>query len=156
MTEYRKVEGNIEHRPTKYDGFKLIKTEKPYRHQKGSGRSACFDLAKDGMLIGAWTKKCSDIGYDSKFVVGSLIKLSDAEYAGWKISEKNDKGLTIDQIKKVRDVDPVKAAEREEKVKAVTEAKAVKKAERDAKKAATEAKKAEPKKEKKKKAAVPA
>lgn len=129
MPEYRNSAGKpVEHKPTKYDGFKLVKTEHPYRHQKGSGRSRCFELASDGMLIGTWTKKCAEEGFDSSFVVGSLIKLSGTEKPGWIFSEKNDKGQTLDDIKKVRQVDPKKAAERAAKAQAAKEAKASKSA----------------------------
>lgn len=134
MTTYSKGSDKpIPHRKSKYDGFKLVNTGKPYRHQKGSGRAACFEVAKDGMLIGTWTKKCAEQGaangkyYDSKFVVGSLDKLSRAAYAAWTFSEKDDKGKTIEEVRKIREVDPDKMAERQERAKKMQEAKAAKK-----------------------------
>lgn len=127
MPEYRKSDGTVvEHKATKYDGFKLVKTEHPYRHQKGSGRSRCFELAQDGMLIGTWTKKCAEEGYDSRFVVGSLIKLAGTANPGWVFSETDNKGQTLADVKKVRDVDPAKAAERSAKAKAAADAKKAK------------------------------
>jgi len=138
MPEYRKGSDKpVAHRQTKYDGFKLVKTEHPYRHQKGSGRSACFGVAKDGMLIGTWTKAVAEKGasdgrfYDSQFVIGSLDKLSGTATPGWTFSDKDDKGRTLAEVKKIRDVDPAKAAARAEKAKAAAEAKAAKKAEAD-------------------------
>lgn len=145
MTEYRKAAGAVEHKATKYDGFKLIKTDHPYKHQKGSGRAAAFELAKDGMLVGTWTKNCAKEGFESKFVVGSLIKLQGAKEPGWKISEKNDKGQTLDEVKKVREVDPVKLAEREARAKLTAEKKAAREAKAAEKKAAADKKKADKK-----------
>lgn len=149
MPDYRKSAGGpVEHRPTKYDGFKLVKTEHPYKHQKGSGRSQVFQWAKDGMLIGDWTKECAKHGFESKFVVGSLLKLTGAAKPGWTISEKDANGRTLAEVKKIRDIDPKKKAEREAKAKAAAEAKAKKKAEREAAKAAKAKAKPSGKKEK--------
>ena len=168
MPEYQKgYDKPIPHSTTKYDGFKLIKTEFPYKHQEGSGRAAAFALAKDGMTIGDWAKACATTGaklkvgdnevvryFDSKFIIGSLIKLQGAKEPGWKISEKDDQGRTLADVKKIRDVDPMKLAEREkakaerEKAKAAKaeareKAKAEKEKQAAAKKDAAAAKKAE-------------
>ena len=131
----------VPHKTSKYDGFKLVNTGKPYRCQKGSGRMAVFGVAKDGMLIGTWTKKCAEQGasngrfYESRFVIGSLDKLSRADYAGWTFSPKNDKGKTLEEVRKIRDVDPSKLVERQERAKAMQEAKKAKKAEKNVAKA---------------------
>lgn len=150
MTDYRTAQGSpVPHVATKYDGFKLIKTEHPYKHQKGSGRAVCFDLAQDGMTIGDWAKACAAQGFDSKFVVGSIIKLQGAKEPGWLISKADDQGRTLAMIKKIRDADPSILAKREAKKAASDEAKANAKAKRDAdlatKAAAKEAKAAETK-----------
>ena len=142
MTDYAKGSDKpVPHKTSKYDGFKIVNTGKPYRCQKGSGRMAVFAVAKDGMLIGTWTKKCAEQGasngryYESRFVIGSLDKLSRADYAGWTFSAKNDKGKTLEEVRKIRDIDPSKLAERQERAKAMQEAKKAKKAEKDEAKA---------------------
>jgi len=147
LPDYRKAAGApVKHKATKYDGFKLIKTEHPYKHQKGSGRSQVFEFAKNGMTIGQWTQIAAQHGFEPSFTVGSLLKLQGADKPGWEISEKDDKGRTLAEVKKIRDVDPSKKAEREAKAKAAAEAKARKKAEREAaKKAKAETKKKAPK-----------
>lgn len=93
----------VEHRVSKYDGFKIVVTGKPYRHQKGSGRQQIFDLAKDGMLIKDWTKLCAAKGFDTKFVTGSLKKLHGAEYAAFKFSAKDESGKTLAEVTKQRE-----------------------------------------------------
>ncbi len=142
MTDYAQGSDKaVPHKTSKYDGFKLVNTGKPYRCQKGSGRMAVFGVAKDGMLIGTWTKKCAEQGasngrfYESRFVIGSLDKLSRADYAGWTFSPKNDKGKTLEEVRKIRDVDPSKLVERQERAKAMQEAKKAKKAEKNVAKA---------------------
>lgn len=153
MPEYRKGEASpVPHKSTKYDGFKLVKTETPYRQQKGSGRSACFAIARDGMTIGTWCKNLAEKGagdgkyYSASFAIGSLIKLAGTDNPGWIFSDKDDKGQTLLDIKKKRDVDPAKAAARSAKAKTAADAKAAKatktKAKGDAK--ATKAGKTKP------------
>ncbi len=100
----RKADKAVEHRPSKYDGFKIVSTGKTYRHQKGSGRSVCFGLAKDGMLISKWTELCAKEGFDAKFVTGSLKKLHGAEYAAWKFSDRDKDGKTLAEVTKQREV----------------------------------------------------
>ena len=127
MPKFRKSSDKaVEQKPNKYDGFKLVKTEHPYKHQKGSGRAEAFTYAKDGMLIKAWAKICATHGHETKFVVGSLLKLSGTSAPGWTISEKDDKGRTLADVKKVRDVDPAKKAERTARARAASDAKAAK------------------------------
>lgn len=133
MTEYRKGAASpVAHVATKWDEFKLEKTEHSYKCQKGSGRQVCFDQARDGMTVKDWAKKCAEIGFDSRFVTGSLMKLQGAKSPGWKISEKNADGKTVEEVKKQRDEDPEKAKAREEKAAAKAKAKQ----EREEKKAA--------------------
>lgn len=105
---FRAPEKSVEWKPSKYDGFKLVKTG-DYRQQKGSGRSQCFELAKDGMLIGTWTKKCADLGYESKFPVNCLQKLLTTKAPSWTFSEKNNDGLTYDEVLHSRSEDNAKA-----------------------------------------------
>jgi len=143
MPEYRKGSDKpVAHRQTKYDGFKLVKTDHPYRHQKGSGRSACFGVAKDGMLVSTWTKIVAEKGaadgrfYDAQFVIGSLDKLSGTAAPGWTFSAKDDKGRTLAEVKKIRDVDPAKAKARAEKADAKAKAAAERKAAKAANKVA--------------------
>lgn len=109
---YRAPQKSVEWTPTKYDGFKLVKNGE-YRQQKGSGRSQCFELAKDGMLIGTWTKKCAEIGFESKFPVNCLQKLLMAKAPAWTFSEKNQDGLTYDEVLHSRSED--RAKEKKEK-----------------------------------------
>jgi len=82
---------------TKYDGFKLVR-QGDYKHQKGSGRSACFELAKDGMIVATWTKKCAEAGYEPIFAVNCVQKLSKAKEPGWVFSETNNEGLTYAEV----------------------------------------------------------
>lgn len=155
MPEYRNAKEAVDHIETKWDGFTIHKTEHPYRCQKGSGREQCFALAEDGMRVGDWTRKCAGAGYDSKFATGSLLKLQGAKEPGWVISEKDDQGRTVDEVKKIRDEDPAKIAEREAKKAAKAEERERKKAEREAAKAA-KAEAAKGKKGRAKKATEPA
>lgn len=134
VKRYRQPDRKVEWKPTKYDTFKLVKLG-DYRLQKGSARSECFALAKDGMTVATWTKKCAEIGYDSIFVVNCVQKLMGAKEPGWGFSEKNADGLDYETVKGSRSVDKAK-----EKV--------AKKAAKESKKAG---KKAAPKKGGKKK-----
>jgi hypothetical protein len=83
--------------PTKYDSFKLVMSG-DYKHQKGSGRSACFELAKHDMLIGTWTKKCAEYGFAPKFALGCLIKLRNADKPGWSFSKTNAEGKSYMEV----------------------------------------------------------
>jgi hypothetical protein len=148
MTDYRKAKDSVAHNKSKYDGFKVVKTEHAYKHQKGSGRSVCFEHAKNGMLIGEWTKVCASKGYDSNFVIGSLVKLQGAAQPGWAISEKDANGRTFLEVKKLREESP----ERKEKREQRDADKETRKAEREAKKVEREKANAEKKAERKAKA----
>ena len=105
----RSSETKVEHRPSKYDAFKVVVTGKPYRHQKGSGRQQIFDLVKDGMLVKDWTKLCAAKGFDTKFVTGSLKKLHGAEYAAFKFSAKDENGKSLEEVTKQREPKAAKA-----------------------------------------------
>ena len=94
---FRPPAKSVEWKPTKYDGFKLVKLGE-YRQQKGSGRSQCFELAKDGMLVSTWTKKCAELGYESIFPVNCVQKLMTTKAPAWGFSEKNQDGLTYDEV----------------------------------------------------------
>lgn len=108
--------------PTKYDTFKLV-YHGHYKHQAGSGRSAALELAKDGMLVGTWTKKCAEIGLTPTFAIGSIQKLMTTADPGWTFSEKNADGLTVKEVTGSRSTERAKE-------------KKVKKVEKEAKKAA--------------------
>lgn len=130
---FRPPEKSVEWKPTKYDGFKLVKLG-DYRLQKGSGRSQCFELAKDGQLISTWTKKCAEIGYESKFAVNCIQKLMTTKAPAWGFSEKNQDGLTYDEVLHSRSEDRAK----EKKAKAEKKAKPRKKAKKEAEEATAE------------------
>lgn len=148
MTVYRKAATDVAWSATKWDNFTIEATGKPYKTQKGSGRNAVFALIKAGMSVGAWTKEAVKHGFDPKFVTGSLLKHQEGETAAFKMSAKDSNGRPFDEVKKIRQVDPAKAAEREAKAKAREEAKAKTAAEKEAKakaKAAEKEQKAEAK-----------
>ena len=107
VKRYRKPEKNVEWYATKYDTFKLVNAN-DYRLQKGSARSECFALAKDGMLVSTWTKKCVEIGHNPTFAVNCVQKLYGAKEPGWTFSEKNAEGLTYEQVKGSRTTDNAK------------------------------------------------
>jgi hypothetical protein len=119
---YRMPASGVEWKPTKYDSFKLVKFGE-YRQQKGSARAEVFALAKDGMIVSTWTKKCADVGFDAVFAVNCIQKLMGAKEPGWGFSPTNSEGLDYETVKGSRSV--AKAKEKIEK-KAV---KAAKKAE---------------------------
>ncbi len=103
MPEYRQAAKDVAWKATKYDGFKLVKTEHTYKHQRGSGRSQCFALAKNGMKISDWTKLCAKAGWTAGFATGCLDKLMGAKAPGWLPSDKNDKGLGWVAVRKTRE-----------------------------------------------------
>jgi hypothetical protein len=86
-----------EWRATKYDSFKLVKLGE-YKMQKGSGRSQCFELAKDGMIVATWTKKCAEAGFDVLFPINCVQKLLTTEHPGWGFSDKNAEGLSYKEV----------------------------------------------------------
>lgn len=142
---YRAPKASVEWKPTKWDGFKLVKTEHGYRHQKGSGRSECFELAEDGITVGEWTRRCAEKGFDSKFVTGSLLKLQGAKQKGWAVSDTDDQGRTMAQVKSDREVDAEKAAAKAAKAAADAEARAALSAQRKIERDQAKALKAEEK-----------
>lgn len=107
----------VEWKPTKYDGFKLVK-KGDYRFQKGSGRAQCLELAKDGMLVGTWTKKCAEIGFESVFPVNCIQKLMTTKEPGWAFSDKNDKGMTVKEVTASRSEEGAKAKKEKAEAKA--------------------------------------
>lgn len=115
----------VEWYETKYDNFKLVKSG-DYRMQKGSGRSEALALAKDGMIVATWTRKCADIGLTPTFAVNSIQKLMNTKAPGWTFSPKNSDGLSIDEVKGSR-------AKSEKAVKDKVEKKRAKEAKKDAK-----------------------
>lgn len=122
VKRYRQTGKPIDPTPTKYDTFKLVKLGE-YKMQRGSGRSEAFALAKDGQLIGTWTKKCAEIGIDSIFAVNCIQKLMTTKNPGWGFSDKNADGLTYEEVKGSRKDPKEKKAKVEKKA-----AKAAKKA----------------------------
>jgi hypothetical protein len=133
MTTYRESEDKVDWAPTKWDGFKIEATGKPYKTQKGSGRHAVFALIKVGMTVGDWAKAAAAKGFDSKFTVGSLLKHQEGDTAAYRLSKVDANGRNFDQVKKIRQSDPEKQAKREAKAKAKAEAKAKNAAAREAK-----------------------
>jgi hypothetical protein len=130
---FRRITGKaVEWKATKFDSFKLVKKGE-YRSQTGSARSLAMELAKDGMIVSTWTKKCAEIGIDSNFATNSIQKLMTTKAPGWVFSDKNAEGLTYEAVKGSRS--PEKAAAKEK-------AKAAKDKERAAKAAAKEKAKA--------------
>jgi len=115
MTDFRKPKAAVEHKPSKFDGFTIVATGKPYKHQKGSGRAEVFLVIKAGTKISEWTKECAKLGFDSNFAVGSLQKHSNGKECAYKFSDKDDHGRTYDQVKKLRQADPSKAEARAKK-----------------------------------------
>lgn len=136
MPPYRKP-GEVNWTPTKYDECIVKLSGHPYRHQAGSGRAAALQMAVDGEKVGELTKRCAAAGFDSNFVVGSLLKQMGAKDHAFDIVAPE--GTTLEAIKALRQerqVSPEVAAKREAK-KQEAEAK------RAAKVAAMEAKAAE-------------
>lgn len=125
VKRYRRTGKPIDWYETKYDGFKLVKAGE-YRMQKGSGRSEALALAKDGMIVATWTRKCAEIGIEPIFAVNSIQKLMTTKTPGWVFSKTNADGLTIDEVKGSR-------AKDEKGAKAKVEKKRAKKAKKDAK-----------------------
>ena len=103
---YRASTTGIEWKAAKYDTFKLVKTIHPYRCQKGSGRQQIIDLAKDGMLVGTWTKKVAEAGWEPVFATNSIQKLMTTEKPGWVFSETNAEGKTYEEVKGTRGSKP--------------------------------------------------
>lgn len=149
MTEFRKPgTGPVPHFETKFDNCTIKATGKPYRHQKGSGRSAILALATDGMKLGELTKAAAAIGYDPNFTVQSCLKQHNTKDGGWTVVAPE--GTTLKEIlakREPRKVDPAKQAERDAKKKAAEEAKAKRLAEREEKQKAKDEEKAKKKAE---------
>jgi hypothetical protein len=140
MTEFRKAkEAAVEHYATKYDDCVLRSTGKPYRFQKGSGRSEVITrFASDGITLGEITRQAATQGFDPDFTVSSLFKHHDTTDGAWIIEPPA--GTTLEAIKKLRKerrVSPELKAKRE----ALAAEKAAKQAEREAAKAAAAAEK---------------
>jgi len=135
---YRMPEKSVEWKATKYDTFKLVKLGE-YRQQKGSARSECFAMAKDGMTVATWTKKCAEAGFDAVFAVNCVQKLMGAKEPGWGFSEKNADNLTYEEVKGSRSEANAKAKKDK---KAAKDDKAAKKAAKSDKPAGTGKKKA--------------
>lgn len=133
MNVYKRPVDAVAWSPTKWDGFRLVKTEHPYKHQQGSGRAMCLALAEDGMFIGDWTKKCAEAGFTSDFAIGSILKLMGAKEPGWRLSPTDDQGKTIEDLKNVREVNPERAARAAERAALAAEAKQKLAAEREEK-----------------------
>jgi len=106
-----------EWRTTKYDGFKLVKLGE-YKLQKDSGRSQCFELAKDGMMISTWTKKCAEAGFDVIFPINCVQKLMTTDKPGWGFSDKNSDGLSYKEVLGSRSTDKAKAKKEKKEAKA--------------------------------------
>lgn len=129
VKRYRRTGKQIEWAAGKYDTFKLVKKGE-YRLQKGSGRSEALALAKDGMLVGTWTKKCAEIGLEPTFCTNSIQKLMTTKAPAWVFSDKNSEGLTYDEVRGSRTLTKAK-----EKKSAKAEKAAKKAAPKAAKKA---------------------
>lgn len=141
MPRYRKTAGPVDWEPTKWDGFTLIKTEHPYHNQRGSGRSECFSVAEDGMLVSAWTEKCAAMGYRPNFAVGGVLKLMGAKKPGWTLSKTDAYGRSAEEVKNDREINLVKAEARAKKAAEAASVKEQKKAEAAQKRKEAEAKK---------------
>lgn len=130
MTElYRPKSTPVEHLPTKYDDCVLRSTGKEYRNQTGSGRSEMLaKFAKDGKRVGDIAKEAAAAGFETNFVVSSILKHEMSPKAAWVLEAPE--GTTLEAIKKQRQerrVSPEAAAKRQEQA-AAREAKAKAKA----------------------------
>jgi hypothetical protein len=117
MPAYRKPNEAVVHYPTKFDECIIRCTGKPYRHQVGSGRAAALAHIVDGMLIGQLTAITSPLGFDSDFVVGSLLKQTGAKDCAYLVEPPE--GTTLEAIKSLRNprkLTPEQAEKREQKV----------------------------------------
>lgn len=151
MTEFRKAIGEpVAATPTKWDGCTLKRTDKPYRQQKGSGRSEVLAMAEDGMTLGDLAKKAALAGFDSNFVMSAVKKQHDTKDAGWQIVPPSGKTLqSIVAERQERKLNPEQQAKKDEKAKAKESAKAEKEAAKQAKKAEQDEAKAKKDAEKK-------
>lgn len=124
MPPYRKP-GEVNWTPTKYDDCTVKMTGHPYRHQEGSGRAAALALVTDGVRVGDLTKLAAEHGFDSGFVVGSLLKQMGAKDHAFDIVAPE--GTTLDAIKATRQertLSPEQAAARQAKLEAAEAKKA--------------------------------
>jgi hypothetical protein len=125
---FRRVSGKaVPWVPSKFDSFKLVKKGE-YRSQKGSARSQVMELAKDGMLVGTWTKKCAEIGETSQFATNCIQKLMTTKAPGWTFSDKNAEGLTYEAVKSSRTLEKAASKEKAKAVKKAAPKRAPKKA----------------------------
>jgi hypothetical protein len=118
MPPYRKP-GEVNWTPTKYDECFVKLTGHPYRHQEGSGRAAALALVTDGVKVGDLTKLAAQHGFDSGFVVGSLLKQMGAKDHAFDIVAPE--GTTLDAIKATRQeraLSPEQEAARQAKLEA--------------------------------------
>jgi hypothetical protein len=84
--------------PTKYDDCVLRATGKPYRFQKGSGRSEILNnWAQDGRTIRELVAIAAEHGYDPVFTVGAVFRQHDTKDGAWIIEPPE--GTTLEQIK---------------------------------------------------------
>lgn len=137
MPAYRKPT-EVAWTATKYDDCTLQVTGHPYRHQKGSGRAEALQHIQDGMTVKQLTEVCAQHGFDSGFVVGSILKQMGAKDNAYNIIPPE--GKTMADLKAIRAVRQMSEEQRAE----MEARKAAKAAEKEAK-AAERAKAAEEK-----------
>lgn len=133
MPPYRRP-SEVNWTPTKYDDCTVVTTGHPYRHQKGSGRSDALQHVTSGMTVKELTEVCAKHGYDSNFVVGSLLKQMTVDNHAFDIVAPE--GTTLEAIKATRqsrNLSPEELQQREAKAAEKAAEKERKKAERAAK-----------------------
>ncbi len=147
MNFYQKKDASVPAYATKYDDCTLKATGKPYRFQKGSGRSEILNnWAQDGLKMSELIKVAAEHGYDPVFTIGAVFRQHDTRDGAWVIEPPP--GTTLEEIKGARaerqmsEEQAAKRAQREADKVAKAEARAAKKAELDAARAAREQEKA--------------
>ncbi len=134
MNFYQKNEAAVPAYPTKYDDCTLKATGKPYRFQKGSGRSEILNnWGREGMTMKELIALAAEAGFDPVFTVGAVFRQHDTPEGAWRIEPPE--GKTLDDIKGMRaerTLSPEQQAKREARAQ-----------EAEAKKQAREARKLE-------------
>ena len=87
----------VEAKATKFDDCILSSTGKPYKFQKGSGRSAVIALAVDGMILGDLALAAGKIGYSSDFAVDCAWKQHTTVDGAWRVLAPD--GVTMAEVK---------------------------------------------------------
>jgi len=93
---------SIEAKPTKFDDCTLAATGKPYKFQKGSGRSMVIALAVDGMPLGTLAAMAGKLGFTSDFAVDCAWKQHTTADGAWKVEPPS--GMTMAEVKARKNV----------------------------------------------------